>query len=180
MKIYKNTAGDVALKLTEPIREEKTRRAAELADLLTNIVLAAMPAKMREVNLAYPNALQKEPSYTATSKVNGLTNRVHVFLKQCPAPSAFGKTMEQLIAESGKSTIVQKMAETIVELDTKASHLKKKMACTIEAIGTSAKLRMEFPEAYEVLVKLIEDRDKGKRCDTVENIRAELLSAKNK
>lgn len=187
MKIYKNAADDVALKLTEPIREEKKKREAELADLLKNLVLAAMPVKMREVNEAYPNALQKESSYTATNKKDVPTRRVYVYLKQCPAPSTFGKTMEQVIAESGKAPAIQEMAEAIVELDTKASHLRKKMACTIEAIGTSAKLRMEFPEAYVVLVKQVGDRAKSaselakeKQCDTVENIRAELQSTRNK
>jgi tryptophan 2,3-dioxygenase len=185
MKIYKNAADDVALKLTEPMREEKKAREAELADLLKSAVLGAMPSKLREANSAWPNALQKESSYAATIKKDGSTSRVYVYLKQCPAPSTFGKTMEQVIAESGKAEQVQELAEKVVDLDTRASQLRKKMACTIEAIGTSAKLRMEFPEAYEVLVQQVGDKAKSasekakeKQCDTVENIRAELQSAK--
>lgn len=61
---------------------------------------------------------------------------------------------------------------------------RKKLICTLETLKTPAKIRDNFPEAYELLLKLdadqkaeeeaMQNRQKDNLCDSVENLRAQL------
>lgn len=64
-----------------------------------------------------------------------------------------------------------------VILSENQSETKKKLKCLFDSVKWSpTKLKNEFPEAYEVYVKMNEDNPDGANnlCDSVENIRAIL------
>lgn len=64
-----------------------------------------------------------------------------------------------------------------VILSEKQSETKKKLKCLFESVKwTPTKLKSEFPEAYEVYIKMEAENSDGtiNLCDSVENIRAIL------
>lgn len=64
-----------------------------------------------------------------------------------------------------------------VILSEKQSEIKKKLKCLFDSVKwTPTKLKSEFPEAYEVYIKMEAENSDGtiNLCDSVENIRAIL------
>ena len=64
-----------------------------------------------------------------------------------------------------------------VVLSEKQSETKKKLKCLFDSVKwTPTKLKNEFPEAYEVYIKMRAENSDGtiNLCDSVENIRAIL------
>ena len=94
----------------------------------------------------------------------------------------FNKEIKKLFNE--KMTTKPEELETLktlltdyVILSEKQSETKKKLKCLFDSVKwTPTKLKSEFPEAYEVYIKMEAENSDGtiNLCDSVENIRAIL------
>lgn len=181
MKIYKVWAKEVAKELLKPNKQRIEAISEEIAKIITNSVKATMPDPLKEAYEKYPSAIAcVNYRYAKDSRA---TVMIH-FRPPCPDPTKFGTSMEQAVALSKQNDRVRNLEQELVSLTIETRKLEKSIACTVESIGTSSKLKVEFPEAYGVFEDLQEKRKQHRQpvqttnCDAVEKLRAELSKGK--
>lgn len=84
---------------------------------------------------------------------------------------------EKMVTKPEELETLKTLLTDYVILSEKQSETKKKLKCLFDSVKwTPTKLKSEFPEAYEVYIKMEAENSDGiiNLCDSVENIRAIL------
>lgn len=182
VKISKYKADQIANAILAKAKEANETRKKELGELIKKVVTEQMPPDLHAIHVTYPSALRKLESIEI-SKLTPFKNSVHdhvyIYLPACPNPIAYTQAdIYALIDLSSRRDQVRKLATEIIETKKNSDTLMKQISCTVHDLGTSSKLKHEFPEAYDAFTKLTKETGTGQQpkssCDSVENLRANL------
>lgn len=163
--ISQNEASEVALKLTEVKQAEYKAMKEAFSKAFEDLVLSKFPKDVLEFAKKYPDMIGRMRLRVCGEWVNINT----------PVPEHFGlgECVDALKAEPGDD--IKSMVIDIDAVETELSVLKKKISCVVKSLKTVKKLKQEFPEAYEALMRIRMQLVEGNMCDDVERLRAELV-----
>lgn len=164
-KISNEKAYEIARRLTNPLSEKTEKIWNSTVEFANEKYKGYLPKDVLDFQEKYPKSVKVESIY-----ING----IYVNLKY----PYYLEAREKLIQEYRKY-ISQKYKE-YRDMREENSQLHNKIQCTLTKLGTYKRIREEFPEAYTILMELVDSGStKGSSiCDDVEGLRAQLSTSK--
>lgn len=165
MRITKDAAKSIAIKLTEKKTKELNRIRTEISDITYNVALKQVPKDILDLHAKKPNYFKTFYRVYLTGK--GL-NHECIDIKNVPGTDGYSKTI--LVDDKNASAL----ATLINNRDTLISEIEK-LKIEIEAaligLGTYAKITSEFKEA----VPFLPFKEKNELVINIKDIRKKLL-----
>lgn len=160
----------VAFRLSAPQRAAAAALEVEAQGFVRAWALPYVPTEVRLMAAKYP---VMQDTVSLTFKVSETERRYRsICLENFPLGQTFLGTAElnNAVAALGKCREWQKAVDA-------AESLEQSLRCAMHKINTYARFKIEFPEAYEILLEV--DKENGKEaatstCDAVESVRAKL------
>ncbi|MEG1543816.1 MAG: hypothetical protein RR382_04730 [Tannerellaceae bacterium] len=183
---------DIRNTMLKPLREKRNEAQKRVEKFFLTQHIKELPPLIREMLSKYPNSLytnyssdpENVPEDCATRIYHGgkkiFSLGISGFVNGFPNAAQMYKSMDEGYKEQAHGYMRE-----VVKLDAKIKKLDNQIKCALGTLKTTAKLRDEFPEAYEIyLIISGESKDKStpNRCDAVEELRAELsaINTENK
>lgn len=166
--ITKNEIEAIALTLTQPKKAKLDTARAEAEQTCQDIVLGFFPKEVRDFAGRYPDMIREQRVVCTPD-----TDRRVLYVKT-PVFEHFGvQGAVDDLRQLPTSALREKLDDlTKYQKDYRDTH--NKVLCVLKAIRTVRKLKSEFPEAHQELIKLRGANAMPTVCDDVERLRAEL------
>lgn len=161
-KIADSLTDTLSKKISSVLKERTIMVQAEIEKLI--------PKDVFEFHKKYPDLVKTRSSI--------YDDKRHLYFEK-PLPS-FDVSIKDLIFKNTQLEIFLNQNENILsDLKDKRTTLKNQIKCTLSKLGTYAKIRNEFPEAYKELMIIDETPIDSTEnlCGDVEALRAELSSS---
>lgn len=151
----------------------------ELSRILHNECIKLVPNNVLEVWKQHPQVIIMErPLYVELGSKDYSSTRIPLNSPKLP-----DEAFEKLKASECFINTIEAYANKYNELYDLRIITRGKIKCTVSKLKTYNKLKVNFPEAYKVLVETIDGDivlpDSGNLCDSIEELRAELNSNKS-
>lgn len=164
-KISNEKAYEIAKRLTSPLFEKAEKFWNSTVEFVNEKYKEYLPKDILDFQEKYPKSVKVESTY-----ING----IYVNLKYPYYLEAREKFMQKY-----REYISQKYEE-YKDMREEGNRLHNKIQCTLTKLGTYKRIKEEFPEAYTILMDLVDGGStKGSSiCDDVEGLRAQLSTVK--
>lgn len=171
MKLSNDTIEQVAELMVKPLQERRdTLRATiekQVANYLTELYV---PAEVQCCASMYPQMVRNAPVYVKHVEYDD-----NLYLTpSIPCGDSFLKDFKTKSSlEAAKILSVYDLLGEYMHTGKLRKDTRNRIRCTLQGLRTEAKIKKEFPEAYEAY-KIVMDMPSGTMCDNVEKLRAEL------
>lgn len=174
MKIQQYKMHAIANRLNAAKTEKAEKLEAAAVDAATKFILDQIPDEVKEFFAKWPNAGSDCCQYVFVEGHNGSLG----FYSHGVKGSGAAKITRSISSGSQEA----KLFTQAVESKRDAGKTKERIFCALQKIGTYAKLKNEWPEAYAILCEIdgkeVKDKQEQCACDDIEKLRAELKSKK--
>lgn len=175
MKIQKYKMERIAAALNAEKANLAKRLKSEAEAVATEFIKAQIPQEVNEFFEKYPQTAAITNFYVNVQDEKGSA----IWTRNVRGHGAAKPKVFLTIPATDKRAKILLDYRDAADIEQKTYN---RIFCALEKIGTYAKLKNEWPEAYAILLeidgKAAEEKDKVCTCDDVEKLRAELKTKK--
>lgn len=173
-----------SVKLTNSIRDaiikdlmkfpyEKIEKSfKEIGELCDSILIETISKEILEIDKKYPMLIDKIDWIPFKSISTNEETVIYRSIKVNNWYRCYNDKNFELVKGNER---IQDFCEKIISLNEELKILKNKISCSLYNLNTTKQLKDQFPEAYNVFLKLNQEEENSDNlCDSFENIRATL------
>lgn len=170
----------IVIEIQNPIIEKLNLVYKELGEILSSFIKELTPNEIFSFIEKYPEICNYQ-NYIYSRNISILTskgiNGFSIPLSIPFVPNAVDDFYKKLDKALSSIKIDQIIFE-IKRLEKLQNEIKGKTRCVLSDINTYKQLKDQFPEAFEILMKIENkeqtDNNSSNKCDSIENLRAQL------
>lgn len=175
MKIQKYKMERIASALNAEKANLVEKLKGEALEAAESFIVGQIPEEVNEFFKKWPQTAASSGYYVEVQNEEGSA----IWTKQIKGASAAKpRLFLKIPATDKKAKALLDYRDTAKD----SNNTYNRIVCALEKIGTYAKLKNEWPEAYAILLeidgKAAEEKNKVCTCDDVEKLRAELKTKK--
>ncbi|MDR6844478.1 hypothetical protein [Flavobacterium granuli] len=149
-KITKQIAELTAKKLVKPKKEKIDIQKKELKEEVEKLLLKQIPTDVLTFYKKYPNYTDTSASVEISG--NGWNFQRVLLNKELPSPN---KNKHQLLPDVENASILLKLFNEIKDAEKSVEKLEADLSITIFALRTYKSVEENFPEAFDLLPKIV-------------------------
>lgn len=184
-RIKQEEREQIVKRICIPLQEEVERKAADVVKYINSFTATKISKEIWDFIDKYPGIvpLRSYASPYELSKDN-LLDKIHLTgVNQYPSNFFKDTLILSLKKDPEWEPSFNELIENLRQAELKRRAMEGKTSCILQTLNTRKKLREGFPEAYKILVEIVDKTIPGINetlCDSVENLRAELSQYKKK
>lgn len=195
IKLTDSRREEIKRLLLKPLKKDIESTVKEMSGIVEDFFLYLLPDDVRKVWDKYPSVFSKASSVMMKEIIDSnkypelyqFSRDFNQAWLSVNAPSFFdyegkGASLKEQFMQYPYFQKYKEKLEDLMQLDKKYVKLRNKVSCVLENIPTVARLKEEFPEAYNLYFvevvkenkKEVKERPKENQCTNTEELRAEL------
>lgn len=166
-----NSIREAIIKDLMKLSHEKFKNSLkEIGELCDSILIGTIDKEILEIDKKHPMLIDKI-NYISFNAISTNEKSLYHSIKVNNWYRCYNDKNLKFVKDDKR---IQDFCKKVISLNEEIKILENKISCSLYNLNTTKQLKDQFPEAYNVFLKLNQEENSDNLCDSFENIRATL------